>query len=1281
MYAPLSFELLGPLRVRRGADPVALGGAQRQAVMALLLLRHGETVTPASLIDAIWGEEPPATARTALQVHVSKLRKALTAVEPIAGAILTTHDGGYALEVEPEQVDAVRFNRLLEQGRDSLADGAPARARGVLDAALGLWRGVALEGLDVPGLPLGELLTLEERRAEARTLRIEADLALGRHREVGPELGELCLSHPLDERVAELHALALYRSGRPADALASIARLRRALSEELGMQPGEAISQLERRIVDTDPSLLFKDDEPAPAAPRETRRLVTALVCRLPAFSPDPEARRHRGAATAEVLPPIVSRLGGLVDESGSGQPAATFGVPQAHEDDAVRAIRAAWEIRAALGDGVRIGVATAEVLVRHDGAHAVLQTRDPVDAAEQLARLAEPGEILLHQATFRLTRHVAGAEPDEIVLLDERTSSTAFRLYELAPEGSGSRLRAPLVGRDRELDTLRRAFDETRDKRRVGLVTVLGSAGIGKSRLLETFAASIESEVVIGRCLAYGGDITFWPIAEIIRSIAGVGDDDSAVIVLGKVASLLADDEDAGFLAEQIGGVLGVAPSTPDAELFWAVRRFLEVAATQRPLVIAIEDLQWADDTLLDLLDYLATTGRTVPVLLVAVARPELVERRPSWGGRGEAAHVWLDALSDEVAGELLAHLLGHADLALEVRERIMAAAEGNPLFLEEVLSVLIDDGLLMHHDGRWQPMTDLSVVPLPPTIRALLEARLDALPAHERGVLESASIVGKEFTDRDLRELCPEDDEERLQEWCDSLVRKDLFALERYSRAGGRTYRFHHVLMRDAAYRAIPKARRAEEHERFGAAVQRRAGARLAEVEEIVGYHLESSVALRIELGIDATELATRAAEHLRAGGMRAMSRDDATAAASLFTRARRLLAPDHPSAAELALLEGIARYQLGRFAEAQRVLGVGLAAVDRSGDERWRWRLLLERAEIGLFHRPDEHSAEQTRTLARDAIEALHHLGDPVGVARAYRLLGDVLARVGRVEEATEAYRTGHRLASDAGDEREHTERPMMGAIHSGVPLARYLEDAEVHLRELPRPHPELLVRIGLGYAMLDRTDEARDRLARGVARAREVGGAFRLADAQVHEGAALLYLGDHDAAAAALGEAALTLEQIDERNVRSTSLALLAEARFRQGRLDDAERAATSSEHLAADDDAAAQMAWRGVRAKVLAAKGRFDEAIELAREGVRVADGSGFVAMAGQAHLDLAAVLRAAGSSRGADAERLAGLALLDRKGVVAGAARAEPVIQLDHRTVAIEHERDAVAGR
>jgi DNA-binding SARP family transcriptional activator/tetratricopeptide (TPR) repeat protein len=1249
----MRFGILGPLEVRAGEELLTFG-PRVQAVLATLLLADGKEISADALIDVVWGDSPPPTARTSLQVHISRLRRTLGA-HGLQDA-LVTRGSSYALTLARGQLDAEGFRRLIEEGRRSLASGDASAARDVFVDALELWRGPPLAGLELPGLAPGTLRELEDQHDLAVMLRLEAELALGHHADVVPELARLRKDQPLDERVAELTALALYRSGRQADALAELAGLRHQLSEQLGTDPGLAIAELERRILAGDPTLAAPAVQPAAA--REVRKTVTVVALRLPAG--DPEEVRAATAAISDLFGGVVANLGGWSPPAGSGRLLAVFGVPAAREDDAERAVKTADALgraAAAMGAQVRLGVATGEVLVEIGGDEVRLLTHEPVEVADQLARKGRGGEVLLGLATHRLTRAIAEVEPAPVLILDDETPLVAYRLLNVADTRAAPRLSAPLVGRDPELRRLRVGVDRALTERRPTLLTVLGAAGIGKSRLIAEFVAGLGDrvDVAIGRCLPYGRDIGMWPVAEIVRTIAGISEDDGVRSALRRLHGSLAYEPDGEVLVDQLGALLGLSDRSPAPdETSWAIRRFLEIAAGRRPLVVGIEDLQWADDSLLDLLGYVSSTAKHVPVAFVCSARPELVERRPTWGGPGaDSETIRLEPLPPPDTDDLLVRLLGTSELEQATRERIASAAEGNPLFLEEIVSILIDDGHLREREGRWEPSGDLSTVPLPPTVRALLEGRVDRLAPTERDVVEAAAIVGREFRDEDLEDLRPDADAAEVASALESLGRRDFLQLQRFSRPGSRLYAFRHILMRDVVYQAIPKEVRADDHERLGRALIERAGDRLAEIQDIVGYHLETAFHLRrqLERGRDgAVALGRLAATHLGAAGRRAFGRDDLAAAASLFGRALACASEDDPMRGELARLRGGALFDLGRFSESEEALREGFEVAERASDEALRWRLELERAHVDTYLRPDDRAGSDVASFAREAMEALERLGDIGGLARAHRLLAEALLLQGRQEEANEAFRTGWELAQRAGDERELAMRQHLTGLHGPTPLPAFIGQCAQLLQDAIRSRPETLLRLAFAEALVGRNEDARRRIAEGLAHARDIGGAFRVADAEVHAGAAFLWMDDPSSASVHLRLAVDGLAEIGERSVRATAAALLGEAWWRLGYNEEAAAAAELSRELAADDDQAAQMGWRQVQAKVLVVRGELPAARELAAEATRIADETDFLTMTALAHADAAYVASAAGDEESARRERDLALELAGRKG-------------------------------
>ena len=727
----MEFRILGPLEVVDGDVAVALGGVRQRTLLAILLLNANEVVSADRLIDGLWGERSPASGRSALQVRVSQLRKALGE----GGAQLLTRASGYVLSLDSGQLDLQRFERLVGEA----AAAEPRAAAEKLCEALALWRGPPLADLAYESFAQAAIGRLKELRVAAIEKRIDADLALGRDGELVAELEELVAEHPLREHPRAQLMLALYRCGRQADALEVYRRTSSELSAELGLEPGRELKELESAILNQDPSLepssLATGDsagEPEPdreplvevEAPRRARKVVTVLFCDVTGSTAlgeelDPEALFGVMSRYFEELRAIIERHGGTVAKFIGDAVMGVFGIPRVHEEDALRAVRAAAEIRTRLPTiaqevGVelrfRTGVNTGLVLV---GEGENLAIGGAVNVAARLEHAAQPGEILLGEATQRLVRDAVEVESLGALSLKGKSEPVAaFRLLAVDPlaPGLARRFDAPLIGRERELRAVRDAWNRAVSEAGCHLFTLLGPAGVGKSRLVAELLSDVsdEARVLAGRCLPYGEGITFWPLLE---ALTGGGEKTEAV--LERLRS---------------GGT-----ATPH-ELFLEVRLTLELLAGDRPVLVHVDDLQWAEPLLLDLLDHIVELSRDAPILLLCTARPELLEDRPAWGGgKLNATTMMLEPLATAECEALLAQL--GDDLDPRARARVVSASEGNPLFLEEMSALARETG---SHA-------------VPSTIQALLAARLERLAGAERELLERGRNRGRGLSPRD--------------------------------------------------------------------------------------------------------------------------------------------------------------------------------------------------------------------------------------------------------------------------------------------------------------------------------------------------------------------------------------------------------------------------------------------------------------------------------------------------------------------------------------------------
>ncbi len=761
--ADMEFRVLGPLEVDRGGEPLALGPAKQRALLAVLLVHANEVVSSDRLIEELW-PEPPETAANALQVYVHKLRKALDPGRPrgAPNQLLITRAPGYMLRVEPDELDADRFERLLDGGRAAAKVPDPATAAASLRQALDLWRGPALADFVYDPFAQAEIARLEELRLDAIEDRIEADLALGRSADLVSELEVLVIDNPLRERLRGQLMLALYRAGRQADALEVFNDTRTALDEELGLAPSPHLQRLQAAILRQEPALevstktTTRREAPEPdEAASEVRKTVTVMMARRPSIrGSDPEALSHEDKLYGAHVTRIVERYGGRIASSLGDEVMAVFGVPHAHEDDAFRAVSAAFEIRdSPVGDAIasgtnpRIGIATGEVLASGSGAGVLSVIGDPVTAAGDLENAAMAGEVLIGEVTARLIRGTVTAEPIETV------AGRALRVLEVrrGRPTIGS-LTAPLVGRESELGRLREAFTAVTRDQSLHLCTILGTAGIGKSRLAQEFAAEAaeQATVVIGRCVPYGEGITFWSLREIVAQLTA--------------AEPLTEGHEAKRLAESLlEGIGGSQTSLEREEIFWATRSLFATLARARPLLVFFEDVHWAEPTFLDLVEYLAERTRGAPIMLVCIARPELLEQRAEWSReQPNASSLRLEPLLDVDCEALIGNLA--RGLAQETTVRVLETAEGNPLFIEQLVAMLAEED---HADQSRS---------IPPTIDALLSARLDRLGPGERAVISRAAIVGKEFSAEATLDLLPENARAFGTRHLETLVSKEF-------------------------------------------------------------------------------------------------------------------------------------------------------------------------------------------------------------------------------------------------------------------------------------------------------------------------------------------------------------------------------------------------------------------------------------------------------------------------------------------------------------------------
>ncbi|MDQ5822268.1 MAG: AAA family ATPase, partial [Actinomycetota bacterium] len=577
----------------------------------------------------------------------------------------------------------------------------------------------------------------------------------------------------------------------------------------------------------------------------------------------------------------VIERHGGTVEKFIGDAVMAVFGIPATHEDDALRALRAATEIRAAVAElnrglapgldlelAVRIGIATGEVATSEDVTSQRLVTGDVVNVASRLQGEAQPGEILAGKTTLRLAREgVETGEPRTLTLRGKAEPVEAALVLHVPERGGAARPEsgAAFVGRDLELTLLRQSFERAVSGETCQLFSLLGPAGVGKSRLAAELLDGLDDQATVlrGSCLPYGEGITFWPVRKVVEQAAGIDETTSAADARARILALVVGEDDAERIVTGVAAATGLAEDpVPAEETFWAVRKLLESLAERQPVVVVLDDLDWAEPTLLDLIEHLADWSRGYPIFVLCLARPELLETRAGWsGGKLNAVTTLLERLSDDDCRELLESAFGRGELAARLCERICPAAEGNPLFVEEMLAMLIEDGSIRPAGAGWELGRELEDVRLPQTIQVLLQARLDRLGPEERSTLERASVIGNVFSLRALRSLAEGDAEADVA--LERPVRKELLRPDRQAFAARDGFRFRHALVRDAAYGGLSKSTRADLHERFGDWLAGDGAGPGRQYEEIVGYHLEQAHQLKADLSLPDAELARRASE----------------------------------------------------------------------------------------------------------------------------------------------------------------------------------------------------------------------------------------------------------------------------------------------------------------------------------------------------------------------------------------------------------------------------------
>lgn len=1029
----------------------------------------------------------------------------------------------------------------------------------------------------------------------------------------------------------------------------------------------------------------------APTA-EEARKTVTVLFCDVAGSTLlgqefDPESVRRMMTRYFKEMKSVLERHGGSVEKFIGDAILGVFGVPRLHEDDALRAVRAASEMRSALSRlneeftrawgvtiAIRTGVNTGEVVAGDPTRGESFVLGDAVNVAALLEQSAQPGEILMGDTTYRLVRDAVVAERGEPLTLKRKADPVIpWRLIDapLGVEAWTRRLDSALVGRNRELASLQESYWRTVATASGQMVTVIGSAGVGKSRLAADFLSIMGSgaTVIRGRCLPYGEGITFWPIMEVLRGAASFSVQDTPDQARAKIAELLLSADDGPLVGARLAALLGLAEATLGIqETFWAVRRLFEVLGSQHPLVVLFDDIQWGESTFLDLLEYLADWIRQAPVLILCLGRPEILEVRPGWmSGKPNSAVISLQPLTESESEGLISNLVGGADLVPAVRSQIAEVAEGNPLFMEETLRMLADDGVLRLSEGRWIIVEDLSRISIPPTIQALLTARLDRLEVDERAVIQRASVVGRVFWWGAVSELSPDELKPFVSRHLQSLIRKELIRPGYSEIKEEDAFRFAHILIRDAAYQGIPKAIRADLHERLARWIERRTRDRAGQYEEILGYHLEQACLALLELGptSDRTKsLGRRAAMLLASAGRGALARGDMPAAVNLLSRASSLLPDEDRDRLELLPHLAFGLAETGDFVRLQGVVAEASEKARASGDPGLQAHAITLELWMRGFTNP-EGWTEQAEKEGMRAISVFEELGDEGGLAKAWALLGGVHLFTARFGPGEEAWENAAAHAHLAGDNRVEMESLSLlalcmwaGPTPAEQALLRCGELLERARSDKKAMSTALFVQAEL-EAGLGRFGDARELIAQARALLEEVALPVWMAGPLAQfAGLVELWAGDPAAAEREVRSGYEQLSKIGEMAWLPTVVDILAEAVYRQGRYDEAEALTRVSAEVAGTKDLYSQVFRRIVQAKVMAKRRRGEEADLLAREAVALAEQTDFLQLRARAFVTLGDVLVMAGAGGEAESATREAIRLFEEKGYSVGAEQA-----------------------
>ncbi|HET6641783.1 MAG TPA: tetratricopeptide repeat protein [Gaiellaceae bacterium] len=909
----------------------------------------------------------------------------------------------------------------------------------------------------------------------------------------------------------------------------------------------------------------------------------------------DPEVARRRVQQYFDRVQHCVVTHGGIVEKFAGDAVMAAFGIPQAHEDDAERAIRSALAIMESvqeLGLEARIGVASGEVVV--DSVESTFATGEAVNVAARLQQAAPPNEILIGPATHRLTLgcfEVEDEGPIEARGLAEPVWTWRV-LGATRTQATTRQFSAPLVGRDAELELLENTYSRAVRDRRAHLFTIFGDPGVGKSRVAREFIDGLESAtILIGRALPYGEGVTYSALADMVKVAAGIADDDPLDDALEKLRDCCPDEAVADLMGLATGVLQAVQAEHNQQEIAWAARAWTEKLAEPQPLVLVFEDIHWGEEPMLELIEHLGTWVRGVPLLLLCLARPELLDIRPGWGGgRVRATAIELEPLGATDSEALIEALLDDQELPDAARIALLEKTEGNPLFVEETIRMLSE-------------ANGSRIDRIPDTLQALIAARIDHLPTGEKSVLQRAAVIGRSFWAGAVAHLGGDEDDELEPLLDDLLLREFVLTEPRSTISGEDPYRFKHVLIREVAYSGLSKTARASHHRRFAEWLGERAREELLEVR---AYHLDQAAALLAELdGAPPEELATEAAEALEKAGRRALAREANATARRLLHRSVEL----EPTL-QRRYQAARAAWRMSDFPAVSNEMEDVLLGAREAGDRDLEARALTALAEVTLLREADVGRAEQLAEKALEVSETDESRIDAVSLletaawwrgrlreseAYAEEEL-EIARRLGRDDLESDALLdlAGIYVARREGDRAEPLiARAMELAEESGSLTAKaraFTESGELHA--FRGRHEEALAEYG----------RARDLFA-------EVGAATNLARSLMRIGRLVARRGDTAEAEKLLRESIRILQPTEDRGTLCEVQRSLAEILLEQGKIDPAEVYALKAVETVGPQDVSSQSTTRKTLAMVRAAQGRDDEAEALFREAIDILERS------------------------------------------------------------------------